>query len=182
MGYDIIPAGAGKYTRMAWRPDRSLSKNGLGTQVLKAISANHSHYKTFKLTQATQPSITDQILGFTDWTSLRHLSIEGFKVSDDVFGPFMVACLPQLESLVLRNGTLNHKGPYPIGWKDCFEAWILLKEELPAEQWSLKSLVVTTLYSTHAYSPALNLEEVKNYVQKLVPPQCVDFCASKFAN
>jgi len=164
MAYKVVPHGSVKPALL--RFVSGLNKNGLGYQLLAAISTNNSNFKSLKILDDARISLIDPIVSTTRWPNLRRLAFEDFRVTAELFGPFMVACLPQLEALSLRNGALLYKGQ-SAAWKDYFDEWVTLKGSLPTDQWSLKLLVAVNLY-------ALTGEEIKTYAQKLVRRQCVN--------
>jgi hypothetical protein len=174
MAYSVVPQGSVKHTTSRFRSDRGLNKNGLGYQLLTAIGTNNSNFKTLKIFDDSRTSLLDPVVAVTQWPNLRRLAFDHFRVTAESFGPFMVACLPQLEALSLRNGTLLYKGPHPAAWKDLFDAWVILKEGFPAGQWSMKLLVAVNLYTTQASAPPLTGNEITTYAQKLVRPQYVN--------
>jgi hypothetical protein len=174
MAYEVVPQGSVKRARSLFRLDPGLNMNGLGYQLLTAIGTSNSNFKSLKIFDDARTSLIDHIVSTTQWPNLRRLAFENFRVTAESFEPFMVACLPQLEALSLRNGTLLYKGPHPAAWKDHFDAWVTLKEGLPTDQWSLKLLIAVNLYSTHASAPPLTGKEITTYAHKLVRAQYVN--------
>ncbi|KAG8849773.1 hypothetical protein FRB91_009605 [Serendipita sp. 411] len=147
-----------------------MAKNGLGYQFLKGLSVGMTSLEAVKIRGSHKHVNIFDTLFDSDyqWPHLRHLELDTFHVQGDILARFLTARLPQLQTLILRNGKLETSaGKTFYSRKELIETWVALRKSLPPAEWKLETLEMTSSYEGFG---DLSYTEVQSYIKLLVLP------------